>query len=251
MIHYVCVATDSKLYFAYLLMAIPELVILGMDQPWEGYITKFKLFSSYLDTIPNDDIVCFIDSWDVMPTKNIVHLEEQFIEFSNNNPNVKMVVGYDNKDYFPFHKQIKKIKNRGGNTKQERLNAGQFIGYVKNVKPIVQHILNKNSNLSAEENKKYSDSTELTKYSTLFPEELFSDNTNLFFKVVTTPLIQVKIKETNYTYSFVHANGNGRLEDLIEKELNITIGKNERVKIYFTHVNSLLKKIKYLIKKET
>lgn len=250
MIHYVCVATNSKLYLPYLRMAIPEIVVLGMDQPWEGYITKFKLFSAYLDTIPNDDIVCFIDSWDVIPTKNIVHLEEQFIEFSNNNPNVKMVVGHDNKDYFPFHKQIKKIKNRGENSKQERLNAGQFIGYVKNVKPVIQYILNKNSNLSAGENKKYSDSTELTKYATLFPGELFSDNNNLFFKIVTTPLIQVKIKEPNYTYSFIHANGNGRMEDLIEKELNITIGKNERRKNYFIHVKSLLKKVKYLIKKD-
>lgn len=245
MIHYVCVATESKLYLPYLKLAIPELVILGMNQPWEGYITKFKLFGSYLQTIPNDDIVCFIDSWDVIPTKKINYLENQFIEFSNNNPKVKMIVGHDNHKDLPFHKQINKIFFI--NEKKDRLNAGQFIGYVKNVKPVIEYILEKNKNLS--KNKKYSDSTELTNYAKLFPGELFSDDKNIFFKIVTTPLMQVKIKEINYTYSFVHANANGRLEDLIENEYNIIISKQNRKENFYIHVNSLWKKIKYSLKK--
>ena len=35
MIHYVCVATESKLYFPYLKQLIPELVVLVMNMKWK------------------------------------------------------------------------------------------------------------------------------------------------------------------------------------------------------------------------
>ena len=42
-IKYVCVATEMKLYLPSLKQLIPDVVILGLHTPWEGFITKYKL----------------------------------------------------------------------------------------------------------------------------------------------------------------------------------------------------------------
>ena len=81
MIHYICIATENKCYLPYLKRLIPDLVILGMGLEWEGYMMKPRLVKKYLETLPNNDIVCVIDAYDILPTKNIVNLEEKFIDF--------------------------------------------------------------------------------------------------------------------------------------------------------------------------
>lgn len=74
MIHYVCVATKSKLYFPYLKQLLPELTVLGMGTKWKGFIMKYELLGEYLKILNNDnDIVCFIDAYDILPTKNTLN----------------------------------------------------------------------------------------------------------------------------------------------------------------------------------
>ena len=74
-----------KLYLPYLKLLIPDLVILGMNTKWEGFITKYKLLLAYLNNINNaisdDDIICFIDAYDVLPTKRMNDLEKTYKEF--------------------------------------------------------------------------------------------------------------------------------------------------------------------------
>ena len=72
---------------------LPELVVLGMGMKWKGLIMKYDLMIKYLKTLNDDDIVCFIDAYDVLPTKNIVKLEKKFVKFSEKHSKVKMVVG--------------------------------------------------------------------------------------------------------------------------------------------------------------
>ena len=125
MIHYICVATKSKLYFPYLKQLIPQLVVLGMGMKWTDYSLKIKLLMEYLETLKDDDIVCFIDAYDVLPTNNIVKLEKQFVKFINKKSEVKMIVGGG-----VIKNRIQKIANDlvfG----ESPINSGTYIGYVK------------------------------------------------------------------------------------------------------------------------
>jgi hypothetical protein len=232
MIHYVCVATESKLYFPYLKKLIPDLVVLGMNMEWTGFIMKYDLLVQYLKTLNDDDIVCFIDAYDVLPTKNIIHLENKFINFSNENPDIKMIVGGEG--------GLSKIQQTLSNIyfKNNNLNSGTYIGYTKNILFVLSSILKK-KNI-------YDDQIELIKYAKKKPNDIFVDNNNDFFCVVTSPLQQAKLK--NNRCSFIHANGNGLLEDFLDKHHNIECSLEEKIKNYTTHLNIYFSKGKMYIK---
>lgn len=81
MIYYIRIATENKFYLPYLNQLIPNLIILGMNMKWEGYIMKPKLVNKYLKTLNNNDIVCVIDAYDILPTKNIINLKKNLLIF--------------------------------------------------------------------------------------------------------------------------------------------------------------------------
>lgn len=228
MIHYLCVATESKLYFPYLKQLIPDLVVLGMNMKWNGFIMKFELLVDYLKTINDDDIICFIDAYDVLPTKNIIHLEEQFIEFSKKNPNVKMIVGYDKPDNFIIDKLGNYIFDSCENC---RLNSGQYIGYVKNIKEIFKNIMSENIK---------DDQVEITKYAIKYPEHIFIDKERTFFLVKTNPLQQVSL--SNNKSSFIHANYNGLLEDFLMEHHYIFINSKNRMNNFLINLKDVVYK---------
>lgn len=233
MIHYVCVATENKLYLPYLKQLIPSLVILGMNMKWKGFIMKHELLAEYLNTINDDDVVCFIDAYDVLPTKNIVHLEEQFKNFSMENPGVKMIVGYD-KVKNKIHEFIETLVFN--NIDGDRVNGGQIIGYSKNIKLILNKLL---ENANPE---KYDDQIELTKYIQNHKTEIYIDKYYDFFYVITTPLRQIKNDKPKV--SFIHANANGMFEKFLLEHHNIRVKKREKIKNYITNSQSIAKKIK-------
>jgi hypothetical protein len=227
MIHYVCVATESKLYFPYLKQLIPDLVVLGMNMKWTGFIMKYDLLVNYLKTLNDSDIVCFIDAYDVLPTKNIIQLETQFINFSNENPDVKMIVGGQTK-LNEIQQQFSNVYFKGSN-----INSGTYIGYVKNILFVLSSILKKKNICD--------DQLELIKYAKKNTNDIFVDSNNNFFGVISTPLQQVKLNNNNC--SFVHANGNGLLEDFLAEHHNIHCKLEDRVKNYMIHVKTTCSKV--------
>jgi hypothetical protein len=233
MIHYVCVATESKLYFPYLKQLISDLVVLGMNMEWKGFIMKHELLTKYLKTINENDIVCFIDAYDVLPTKNIIHLEEQFKNFSQENPKVKMIVGYD-KAHYKMHELVESLVFN--TIDGDRINSGQFIGYVKNIKIVINELL-RNANAN-----KYDDQVELTKYIKKNKEDFCIDKEYNFFNVITTPLKQITNNKPNV--SFVHANSNGMLEKFLLENHNINVNKTDKIKHYIENSKSIVNKIK-------
>jgi hypothetical protein len=213
MLYYVCVATEIKLYLPFLKQLIPDLVVLGMGMKWKGLIMKYELLTEYLDSLEDDDIVCFLDAYDVLPTKNIVHLENQFIQFSKKNPEVKIIVGYDKIEDNMILELIS--QEIFGTIDGDRINSGQYIGYVKNIKEIIKHIL---SNMTCSNP---NDQTELTKYANQHKKHCHIDKDRLFFNVITCLLQPVTNKNT--VCSFVHANGNGFLENFLQEHHNIEV----------------------------
>ena len=239
-IRYICVATEMKLYLPYLKMLIPELVILGLNEKWEGFITKYKLLKHYLslDEIYDDTLICFIDAYDVLPTKNIIYFERKYKEFIKNHQDVKMIVGYDIVDNV-VHEHL--CQDIFGTVDNVRLNSGQFIGSAKNIKEVINYILDNTSNFQT-------DQIELTKYANTFKKEVYIDINHDFFYVKSRPLKQVLLPITGLNSAvagpaFIHANGNGFLNEFLLKEHGIYISDKERIIHFIENVKSVLKKI--------
>ena len=95
-LHIITVATDPKYYFPYLVDSCKkngkELEVLGMGEKWEGFNWKFKKMIDYLNTLPRDDIVCFVDGYDVLCTRNLDGLIPLFKKIRQREK-CKMIVG--------------------------------------------------------------------------------------------------------------------------------------------------------------
>ena len=238
MIHYVCIATENKFYLPYLKQLIPNLIILGMNMEWEGYIMKPKLVNKYLKKLHNNDIVCIIDAYDILPTKNIVNLEKKFIDFCKNNPQVKMIVGSEKHDNNIIKKKLSKIifKEYEGYI----INAGQMIGYVKNIKHYYEYILSlPKTYLEKNHN---DDQIILTKYTLKLnnKNKVYIDKKNNFFYVNSEMLQQITIPNSNVC--FVHAAMNGLMDNYLLEHHNINIEMKDKSTMYKEHIKQLVKK---------
>jgi hypothetical protein len=228
MIHYVCIATDSRLYFPYLKQLLPELVVLGTGIELKGFIMKLNLLVKYLETLNEDDVVCYIDAYNVLPTKNIVKLEEQFIQFSKENPEVKMITGGE--EVFYVQDIINSIVLHC-----PCINSGTYIGYSKNILYILKSILNF-PNI-------YDDQIELARYAKDHDNEIYIDSDNNFFRISSRPLQQLNLNG-NTKCSFIHANLNGHLDNFLSEHHNICLGKKERLLIFKENCKGIYEKIK-------
>jgi len=80
----VTVATEPNYYFQYLQESCKknekELVVLGYGEKWKGFNWRFKLIINYLKTLKKNDIVCVIDGYDVLCTRNLNELKDVFLQ---------------------------------------------------------------------------------------------------------------------------------------------------------------------------
>ena len=243
-VKYICVATERKLYLPYLQELLPELVVLGLNTPWQGFITKYKLLQAYLSPkesspkesspkdISDDDLICFIDAYDVLPTKQLEHFETNVRAVLTAQPEVKLIVGYDKVDN-PIHEYL--CQEIFGLVDTKRLNSGQFIGTAKHIREMINHIFETTTNFQT-------DQIELTKYANEFREAVHIDEAQTFFYVKSRPLQQVRLPLTS-TSAFIHANGNGFLEDFLRDEHTIHVGFKERFQHFITNIQGLIRKI--------
>ena len=236
-IKYVCVATELKLYLPYLKQLLPDLVILGLNTPWQGFITKYKLLEEYLSQkeIQDDDVICFIDAYDVLPTKHRAALAANYHAFIKDNPEVKIIVGYDKVDNF-IHEYFCQVIFGTLDEKGQRLNSGQFIGTAKNIREIITYILDNTAEFKT-------DQIELTKYANQFKNQVHIDEAQAFFYVKSRPLQQVLNTNKTNKACFIHANGNGFLDRFLLEEHDILVEFVERWQIRIDNVKGVLKKI--------
>ena len=229
MLHYVCIATETNFYLPYLQKLIPNLVILGMGMKWEGYMMKPKLVNEYLKTLHNNDIICIIDAYDVLPTKNIVNLEKKYINFCKKNPDVKIIVGSDNIQHDNIiKKSLSKIIFQ--DYEGYIMNAGQMIGCVKNIKHYFTHILSLPKYYL--ENNHNDDQVIITNYALALnnKNEVYIDKNKKFFHVDCNPLQQITIPNSNVC--FVHSTMNGLMDKFLLEHHNIHINMKDKSIIY-------------------
>jgi len=241
MIHYVCIATENKFYLPYLKQLTPNLIILGMDMKWEGYMMKPKLVNEYLKTLHNNDIVCIIDAYDILPTKNIVNLEKKYINLCKKKSDIKMIVGSEEVHYNSIKKRLSNtiFKEYEGCT----LNAGQIMGYVKNIKYYYNYILSLPK--SYLEDNYNDDQIILTKYilSLNNKNEVYIDKNKYFFHVGCKPLQQITVPNSNVC--FVHAAFNGLMDKFLLEHHNIDITMKDKSIIYKESLKQMIKKTIY------
>jgi len=139
--HIVTVANKNDGYLNYLIESCKrnggELEVLGWNQEWKGFMWKISLMIEYLNSLENDDIVCYVDGYDVIILQPVKKIETLFKKSG-----ARILFSRDcTQDIIPFYDIIN--KNYFGTYKNYRINAGTFIGYVKDLKKLLNNICNK------------------------------------------------------------------------------------------------------------
>lgn len=119
-----------------------------------------------------------------------------------------------------------------GSINGNRINSGQFIGYVKNINNII-------STMVSLKGKKFDDQVELTKYINHNKRTVFIDKDRIFFNIPSKSLRQ--ITNNNTKCSFIHANGNGFLDNFLLKEHNIVINRKYKESIRTQNIKGFIK----------
>jgi hypothetical protein len=136
--HLVTVATKSDGYFDCLLQSCQrngaKLEVLGWGQEWKGFLHKFELMKNYVQKLPDNDIVCFIDAYDVIILEPIEKLENLFRK-SDKSIIVSRDVENENNTVFSIV-----VNAYYGNCKNYIVNSGTYIGYVKQLKILYQDL---------------------------------------------------------------------------------------------------------------
>ena len=216
----ITISTEKKFYYKNLVESCKKnkgkLTTLGMGEEWKGYNWKFRKMIDYLSNLSDDTIVCFIDGYDVISCRDLTELADEFIKLKNKYK-CKIVVGCD--EYGFIGKKIVAHLSFGkcGN---HYLNSGTYIGYVKDLKDIITKIYELNPSDSAD------DQVLMIQYYNEHPGEIHIDHECKLFLTLMYPLMNIDIKTDNnkvYTNDyksmpfFIHAPGNGFLDNIIIK----------------------------------
>jgi hypothetical protein len=113
-----------------------EVTVLGMGDTWKGFIARAQAYRDYLDTLPDDEIVVFIDGFDSHILKPIKNLQNVFEEFDSD-----IVVSDDSDPNFKYIRDKTYGKCKNGKT----ANAGMIMGYTSSLRYLFDAIINDNS----------------------------------------------------------------------------------------------------------
>ena len=137
----VTVATHSQSYFPFLIESCKrygaDLVVLGFNQPWRGFNQKNILMKEYLDALPPDEVVCFIDAYDVILLRPLEDLEALFVNF-NKNIGARIIVGCD----MTIHGNATLFgRFYFGACNNKYVNSGTYIGYAADLREMMVFIM--------------------------------------------------------------------------------------------------------------
>lgn len=195
--------TDENYYFPYLKKTCRdhggELIVLGMGEKWGGYIWKMKKMLEYLKKIDENEVVCFVDGYDVICRKNLADLDQTFRKFKDDKK-CKIVVGRDK----PF---LPKFINDLYFGTYDGLNMclGTYIGTSGDI----LHILEKSMKMYPD---MYDDQMLFTKYANDCRGDVIIDTDYIFFETKSFPLRNITPDHDAY---FIHGPGCTYLNDIL------------------------------------
>jgi hypothetical protein len=226
----VTVATHSDRYFPYLELSAKryghDLVVLGWGEKWQGFTWRFRLMKEYLETLQNNEVVCFIDAYDVIILEDPATIEKKFKNAIGDNKD-RIFISRDNLDNKPpFTKfAMNTFHNMMFNKcKGYFICAGTYIGYSSTILKVLKGLCEE---FECAPDK---DDQILLQYYCKKYEDLFLIDVNSDIFLITNCNLTSKIneKEEGISYdgnklkygshypSIIHGPGNARLDDIIE-----------------------------------
>ena len=249
----VTVATHSDRYFDTLLDSAKknniELIVLGFGEKWQGLIWKFIKMIDYLKKVDPNEIVLFIDAYDVIFIQDSKSIEEKFLEIKKRKE-FKILFGVDS---IPTNYLYNYVYNKVFNYKKNknRINSGVYMGYAKDIYDVLNNL--HKDNTTNEKNDQILIVNEVIKNPQYFyidtKHEIilnifgdpFTSNVNLKNEnieiVYNNNKPYLKHIKFNTTPMILHAPGNGNINDVIIK-FNYKLTKNNLI--------SRIKYFKYL-----
>jgi hypothetical protein len=136
-LHICTVASHYKKGFEQLLVSCQqrgvEVDVLGYGQPFRSPSENVLHVQRYLEMLPEDDVVMFVDGYDVMILERTETILEKFLQLQA--PFVISVERY----CWPYPERIHEYP--AGPTSFRYINSGSYIGYVSAVKDILGEML--------------------------------------------------------------------------------------------------------------
>jgi len=219
---YITVATHNKGYLDVLRQNFDthgeKLHILGYGKKWKGFTWKYKLMKDFIQNFPDDEIVVFMDGYDVLFINN-KDLETKFKSFNKN-----IVFGIDT------HRKSTKIlynkifHNCYFSSNKNDINSGLYMGYNKYLKILLEKLCENDvcNNPKMDDQKliikisktdffKHNIGIDYEKkiFFNMSPKHLLTDKTN--FKLTNNKVI-VNNNEPN----FVHGPANTDMDFIVE-----------------------------------
>ena len=115
-----------------------KIKVLGWKQKWKGFTDKFIKSLKYISTLPDDDIIVFLDGFDTIINKNKLKNIENFLLTSD----FKVIFSLDNTDLNFFQKYLNEIIFKSCSNKLTA-NSGLYMGYNKYIQIILKDAINK------------------------------------------------------------------------------------------------------------
>lgn len=224
-LHIVTVATHSEFYFPFLKESCKrhnsELVVLAYGDKWKGFLWRFKLVINYIKKLKHDDVVCFVDGFDVICLRNLDNMINIFYKLKNKHK-CKIIVSENkliiNKYLRPIQKYF--LNLYFGSCKETLINCGLYIGRVDDLLKILNDIYKDINNDSAD------DQMLITKYCNTYPDDIYIDINNELFLSIDYGYNEIDkylefnnigVKYNNNYPFFLHGPGQTYLDNVIIK----------------------------------
>ena len=197
----VTVATHSERYFPYLKLSAErnghELVVLGWGEKWQGFTWKFLLIKEYLQSIHPNEIVCFIDGYDVLVLQDPYTIEEKFLKLVGNDTN-KIFISNEQYSHNGIENMIISYLQSFIFTqcKNKYINSGTYVGTASTLSRIFKDLCDE-----FKCNPNTDDQLLLGKYCANHSDMFIIDIESNMFLVINSTIS--KIKEGEYDISFL------------------------------------------------
>ncbi len=109
--------------------------VIGFGNEWKGFIDKMIAINQYVKTLPEDDVIIFVDGFDTLIYQPLDLIKSRFLEFNKN-----IVLSNDcyNFGYAITEQSFGKCYDK------LIANAGMYAGYCKHINKLLDYILHRN-----------------------------------------------------------------------------------------------------------
>lgn len=132
-LHVITIATEANRHLERLQASATahniDLNILGLGERYEKHGKKISFVRQFLNALSENDIVLYVDAYDVIFLSDTEKILNQFLNFKTQ---ILFAAEYNfgfHPDYNPFKKHLTYLNYPKSNTLYRFLNAGTFIGY--------------------------------------------------------------------------------------------------------------------------